>query len=40
MDVSQPVENIHVIVTVIVIFAIVAGGIFLVKREKNRRDLN
>ncbi len=40
MDVSQAVENIHVIVTVIVIFAIVAGGIFLVKREKNRRDLN
>jgi len=34
IDFSQPVENIHVIVTIIVIFALVAVGIVLVKREK------
>ncbi len=37
IDLSQPVENIHVISTIAVIFAIVAIGIVLVKREQNRR---
>ncbi len=38
MDFTQPIENIHVIVTVAGIFAIVAVGIFFVRREKKRRD--
>jgi uncharacterized protein YneF (UPF0154 family) len=38
IDLTQPVENIHVIITVLAIFAIVAVGIFFVRREKKRRD--
>jgi LPXTG-motif cell wall-anchored protein len=37
MDLSQPVEEIHVIITIVAIFAIVAIGIVFVKRKKNRR---
>ncbi|MEA2111279.1 MAG: hypothetical protein U9P71_04460 [Campylobacterota bacterium] len=38
MDFTQPVENIHVVVTIAVIFAIVAVGILFVRREKKRKE--
>ncbi len=38
IDFSQPVNNLHVMLTVVAILAMVAGGIVLVQREKKRRD--